>query len=255
MSIINQDLPVWHEFSLLNPTTLLIRAHRSVLSDINKLNQEYGPIVELNQELGLSAFKRRINGFPWGFGKVFCPLEEGSEWMGWVCPLPKPGKNQGKQLLNISGSLRLLFSCLILSRPTMEINVQLMQVTSWGVSPGQHCGHNINIDFSPRLQSWVGQGRLEHHAEALAQSLITTFRYLGGHAPAGDEKCFRVITYGSRQFQIICGADGCNLTTNDMDMGNGEFDVVSNNVQNVVQQLSLFFLLSKIHDLARVEGC
>jgi hypothetical protein len=253
MSIINQDLPVWHEFGLANPTTLMIRCHSSALEHINRLNAADGFIRKSANDLGLSKFTARTNGLPWGFGKVLIPRGEHLNWVEWVCPLPKT-KGKSKRLLDIAATLQQVFTCLFLPVKTGEELTQLMQISYWLIKPG-HYGHSLGAHFSPKLQSWAVQGRLEHHKEALRQTLLTTFRQLGGHAPKRDECDFKIVTRGPRQFEIVCGWDGCNMNTEEADHGNDEFVVVSNNVSTVAQQLALFSVLAHIHDLARSEGC
>lgn len=110
------SIPAWYELSYLNKSIIVIRVHRTALSEMVRLNWRKSPMVESL----LKSFEFRGFSPPgekdWGFNNSMrFGQAPNPDWVTWECPLPKIGGKTGtphKEVMALRATLYMLFTAL-----------------------------------------------------------------------------------------------------------------------------------------------
>ncbi len=263
IAIEREDLPAWHEIGSVE-NGLILNVHpdafeyqSSVLSNSDILR-----IRSLSQLPNMPGYIPISADHPWGFGEVLVPAVSSREgWLSWQATFPRVARDETMREANwpavfaLSASLNAFFMPLSLydgktdSKFFQLVDIDLMTDT------GLH-GGSFSVNIARTLIPWIDLHDSGFEDPKLADIMKQAYAHMLGEAAVTYSR-FRVLFRNPKWVNLICpnNLSTCSLDPERYDISSDKgYTLLSHNVDNPVQQLTLLSGVAAMCDMARADG-
>ncbi|MEK7180553.1 MAG: hypothetical protein AAB706_03680 [Patescibacteria group bacterium] len=256
----NELIPAWYELSRNKKSSFIVKVHREAFAHINTLKMDQSPIVQ--DYLKRFKFLKFVspNEGTWGFNEVIQTIpSKFPEWISWECSLPvlKSGEvvsiSDGKFAL--STTLSVLFTALwLFEGNTKWGKPQLMVVEHVSVEKDLW-GGSLSVTLTPAMCSWLSKQPHNSEITVVVETMKAADKYMW---PQKASLCFmldfRAWYREPKWINLSVPGNACGLDPDDYyDKSPRGYTLVPHNTDTILQQLTFFAGLARLHDLARQQ--
>lgn len=242
---------------------LFIRIHQSVANTVlEPITRTWEPAQLLASYLSLPSFIPPDKE-AWGFGPILHRAQDASSWRTWFMKWPTLPQDENqrweqKELFCISATLNLLFNELLKGKSSKWLTEprgtlpQLLDIHYLQTSP-EPGGGTLGVTLSPIVGAWVASlPDSTCHAE-LGDALFHAYHRLTGTQSDADRRSCHVYVEHPRWLTFSIPGSESGLHPDEQSSENPErgYSLVSHNVDDRVQQITLLAGLAKLNDLVR----